>query len=88
MKWKGLLPSENSWITVDSQSPRNIKKEIENSQIVRLQRKLEIVSILGETTFEDEKYLLVEWNDLSTTFVTVSFVISYFPFVLLNCLCN
>ena len=60
MKWKGLLPSENSWITVENQSPRDLKKEIENSQNLRLERKLEIVSILGETTFEDEKYVLVE----------------------------
>ena len=49
--------------------------------MVRLQRKLEIVSIIGETMFEDEKYLLVEWNDLSTTYVSLSFVITCYYFI-------
>ncbi|GAT98055.1 chromo domain protein [Entamoeba histolytica] len=88
VKWKGLLPSENSWVSILDIPFRDIHQEIENTQLFRISKGLVIIKIIAETEYNNQKYILVEWNDRITTYVTISFLIEHFPFLLFEACCH
>ena len=51
-------------------------------------KQMSIKTIIGEVQIENKQYILVEWNDSSTTYVTLSFLIEEYPFLLLETLTN
>ena len=74
IKWKGYLPSENTWIRMNTEE-YDIRTEIENTQLLRMKKGIEIEEIIGEY---NEEYVLVKWNDQTTSYVTMNFIKEFY----------
>ncbi|KAL7714280.1 Chromo domain protein [Entamoeba marina] len=86
VKWKGLLPSENTWIPLQT-SQHNVNDEITNTQLVRFQKGLSVIEIIGQYK-EQEQYVLVRWSDQTCGYVTIDFLRETYPVLLFESVYN